>query len=103
MAVLNMAANLKAKHNQIIKLSGSGIDPDGNKLSYRWWQYEEVGTYLGKISIQNSDNKNASFIMPNDIKKGETIHLIFEVKDGGSPQLTRYRRVVIMGEGRREL
>jgi Protein of unknown function (DUF1593) len=98
MPILNIVTKLKAKPNQIVKLSGSGIDPDGNKLNYRWWQYEEVDTYSGKISIQNADHKSASFIMPSDIKKGETIHLIFEVKDGGSPQLTRYRRVVVVGE-----
>jgi hypothetical protein len=36
--------------------------------------------------------------MPNDIKKGETIHLILEVKDNGTPQLTRYQRVIVIGK-----
>ena len=96
--MLKVPSNLKAKPNQNVKLSGLGTDVDGNKLNYRWWQHEEVDTYSGKIALQNADNKNASFIMPNDIKKGETIHVIFEVKDNGSPQLTRYQRVVIVAE-----
>jgi hypothetical protein len=96
--ILNMPTNLKAKPNQIVKLSGSGTDPDGNKLTYRWWQYAEVDTYSSTISIKNTAHKSASFTMPNDIKKGETIHVIFEVKDEGIPQLTRYQRVVIMAD-----
>ncbi len=39
--------------------------------------------------------KNASFKMPNDIKKGENIHLILKVKDKELSQITRYQRVII--------
>jgi hypothetical protein len=94
---LNIPSNLSAKPNSTVKLSGTATDPDGNSLKYHWWQYDEVDTHSGKVSIQNADNNNASFKMPSDIKKGETIHLILEVKDGGSPQLTRYQRVVVKG------
>ena len=94
---LNAKSTISATPNSTIKLSGTAIDPDGNTLNYHWWQYDEVDTYSGKVSIQNADNKNASFKMPSDIKKGETIHLILEVKDNGSPQLTRYQRVVVKG------
>jgi hypothetical protein len=92
---LNHAKNLTAKPNDTVKLSGTATDPDKNKLNYRWWQYEEVDTYNGKVSIQNAESKNASFKMPIDIKKGETIHLILEVTDNGIPQMTRYQRVVV--------
>ncbi len=33
--------------------------------------------------------------MPNDIKKGENIHLILKVKDKELSQITRYQRVII--------
>ncbi|WP_435355402.1 nucleoside hydrolase-like domain-containing protein [Emticicia sp. SJ17W-69] len=92
---LNIPANLTAAPNSIVKLNGTATDPDGNTLSYHWWQYEEVDTYNGKISIENADKKKASFKVPSDIKKGETIHLILEVKDNGTPQLTRYQRVIV--------
>ena len=36
--------------------------------------------------------------IPSDLKNGETIHLIVEVKDNETPQLTRYQRVMIVGE-----
>ncbi len=92
------ASKLTAAPNSTVKLSGTATDPDGNKLNYHWWQYDEVDTYSGKVSIQNADSKNASFKMPSDIKKGENIHLILEVKDNGTPQLTRYQRVVVVGK-----
>jgi hypothetical protein len=41
------------------------------------------------------NNNIASVIVPPDAVKGQTIHLILEVSDDGTPELTRYRRVII--------
>jgi hypothetical protein len=95
---LKHANNLTAKPHQTVKLKGQARDPDGDKLTYRWWQYEEVGTYKGKVLIKNADSKNAQFTLPKDIKKGETLHIILEVTDDKPTQLTRYQRVIITGE-----
>jgi hypothetical protein len=92
---LNHANNLTAKNNAIVKLSGEAKDPDGNSVNYRWWQYDEVDSYPGKISIGNADKKDATFVVPADAKTGETIHVILEVTDSGSPQLTRYQRLIV--------
>ena len=79
-----------------IKLSAEGTkDPDGDKLNYRWWQYEEVDTYQGTVEIHNAELQNASFTVPGDAKKGETVHILCEVTDNGTPPLTRYQRVII--------
>ncbi len=92
---LNHSQNLMAKPNMIVKLSGNAKDPDGDILQYHWWQYEEVGTYKGKILLQNANQSKTSFTMPNDIQKGENIHLILEVSDNRTPRLTRYQRVIV--------
>jgi hypothetical protein len=93
------ALDMTAKPGSKIRLSATGTtDPDGDQLSYKWWQYEEADTYKGAIEIQNADQQEASFIVPKDAPGGETIHVICEVKDDGSPQLTRYQRVVITVE-----
>jgi hypothetical protein len=89
-------ADLAAQPGTTVKLSARGTtDPDGDELTYRWWQYCEAGSYKGKIEIQSGDNQDASFTMPGDVRKGETIHVICDVTDSGTPPLTRYQRVVI--------
>ncbi|RAI89923.1 DUF1593 domain-containing protein [Algoriphagus yeomjeoni] len=85
---------LKAGSN--VKLSATGsYDPDGDKLNYSWWQYQDPGTYSGKVSINQSNEQDAKLTVPKDAKPGQTIHVICEVTDNGSPALTRYRRVII--------
>lgn len=93
--ILNSAKDISVKAGSVVRLSGSAKDPDGNTVSYHWWPYEEAGTYEGKIDIQNAGNATTSFIVPEDGKGGETIHIILEVKDNGTPQLTRYQRVIV--------
>ena len=93
---LGHPADLKAKPGKTVKLNAKGTsDPDGDKLSYRWWQYDEADTYNGIIEISDVEKQAASFTVPGDAGKGETIHVICEVTDDGIPQLTRYQRVVV--------
>ena len=90
------AADLKAQPGSTVKLSAQGTsDPDDDKLSYRWWHYEEADTYNGAVQINNAGQPDASFTVPDDAGKGETIHVICEVTDDGTPPLTRYQRVVV--------
>lgn len=77
-----------------LDVSGSG-DPDGNRLSYSWWQYREPGTYKGTVAIRDADRGLASVVIPADAKPGDTIHFIAEVTDDGKLPLTRYARVIV--------
>lgn len=87
---------LKAKAGAKIKLSAKGtMDPDGDVLSYSWWQYKEADSYEGEVQILNGSKQVAFTSVPSDVKRGQTIHLVCEVKDNGVPQLTRYQRIVI--------
>ena len=90
------ALDISAEPGSEIKLSARGTyDPDGDELSYAWWQYREASTHKGSIQIENSQNQSISLTIPHDANRGETIHIICEVKDNGTPQLTRYQRVII--------
>ena len=91
---LNHEDNLRVKPGQTYQLSGSAMDPDQDAVSYRWWEYQEAGTYPGRVTIERADQATASFTVPADALAGQTIHLILEVTDTGSPTLTRYQRVV---------
>ncbi|GJM33913.1 MAG: hypothetical protein DHS20C18_29140 [Saprospiraceae bacterium] len=90
------ALDLKVRPGATVLLNAekSG-DPDGDQLMYKWWQYQEAGTYEGTIEIKNAGNQKASFQMPGNAPKGKTVHIICEVTDSGTPQLTRYQRLVV--------
>jgi hypothetical protein len=71
-------------------------DPDGDSLSFFWFQYPEAGTYPALYNwgpfAQNM--KRIAIIAPR-VDKPETIHFIVKVTDKGAPPLTRYRRVIV--------
>jgi hypothetical protein len=92
---LKMSKNIKSKPNKFIKIKGNAKDPDGDSLNFKWWQYHEVDTYNGFVEIKNANQKNAKVLIPKDAKKGQNIHLIFEVSDQHKNQMTRYKRVII--------
>lgn len=85
---------LSVKAGQSLKLNASSTDPDGNKVSIKFWQYQEVGTSTEKLAI-NSKGNAANFGIPKTAKKGDTFHVIVEGTDNGAPTLTRYQRVVL--------
>jgi len=80
-------------------------DPDGDALSYEWFCYSEAGTFpvssarSGQpLEINNFDQPKAWFEVPTSrvMPPGKgTIHIILAVTDHGTPQLTRYQRVII--------
>ena len=49
---LKNALDISAKPGNKIMLNATGTyDPDGNNLSYKWWQYEEAG-YLSTAKLK---------------------------------------------------
>lgn len=86
----------EAAPGETVSLNVRGsTDPDGDRLSVRWWQYREAGTYDGEVRIDDAETAVASVQVPGDAGAGETIHLIADVIDSGKPPLTRYTRVII--------
>lgn len=96
--IVNLAVpkDIDAAPGSTVKLSVTGSsDPDGDKLTYSWWQYHEPGTYKSEVSLRDADKPTSYFPVPADAKAGDTIHLIAEVTDSGKPPLTRYARVIV--------
>lgn len=92
---LKHATDLTAAAGETVKLEGTATDPDKNKLSYKWWQYFEADSFEGTISLDKPRSAQASFAVPETAKKGDTIHIVLEVTDNGTPALTRYQRVIV--------
>ena len=84
---------LKAKAGKTILLDASkSSDPDGDILSFYWWQQLEIGT--SKVIITQADQPKTTIQIPADAGKGE-LHLICEVHDDGPFRLPAYRRIII--------
>lgn len=95
---INGPLNIQAKPGEEVRLAGSATDPDGDQVSLRWWQYP-AGTYPKAVPISNPVPAEAVISVPADIQPGQSIHIILEATDNGTPALTRYQRVIISGGG----
>lgn len=76
-------------------MSSEAVDPDRDQLEYLWWQYSEAGTCPVSVDILGAETKEAILLVPQNAEKGQTIHIVLEVKDQGSPPLTRFARVIV--------
>lgn len=86
--------DLFARAGQTVTLKASVSDPDGDELSMRWWQYKEAGTSECELTLRPEADE-LSFIIPEDAVSGTTLHIILEVTDNGSPELTSFQRAII--------
>lgn len=98
-AVLNADATkrvleMTAKPGETVTLSAAGSrDPDGHELTTSWFVYREAGSFTGEFKF-NTTGEAASFVAPV-VKQPQTIHVILQLTDSGSPSLFAYRRAVV--------
>ncbi|QHT72219.1 DUF1593 domain-containing protein [Rhodocytophaga rosea] len=71
-------------------------DPDGDSMSYLWFQYPEAGTYKGIVSFRPySPNLYDLPITAPVVDSPQTVHFILKVTDKGTPALSSYKRVIV--------
>ena len=91
----NSILRIQEKPGAAIKLDASGsLDPDGDVLSFRWFNYKEAGSYPNDFKIESKDQPVIEFKVPDDIGANE-IHLVLEIRDNGDIPLVAYRRVIL--------
>lgn len=73
-------------------------DPDGDQLKFSWWVLSEAGTYNKDVKISGGDTARATIAVPADAA-GKRIHVICEVTDDGTHNLTGYRRIILEPTG----
>jgi len=64
-------------------------------VTVKWWQHNDAGTYPGDITFSAATAIKTTFRVPADAKPGQTIDVILEATDDGTPHLTRYQRVIV--------
>lgn len=93
---LGMPEQITVKSGEDFSLDASGAtDPDGDNLSYLWFNYPEAGTYKDEIRINSAENLIRVNVLAPKVVKQETAHFILRVTDKGNPPLSRYKRVVV--------
>ncbi len=88
---------------QVTVKSGEGFgldaagstDPDGDNLSYLWFNYPEAGSYKKLIKIDSAENARGVWVIAPKVEQPETVHFILRVTDKGYPPLSRYKRVIV--------
>jgi hypothetical protein len=87
--------DISAHPGSTVFLQGEVSDPDHDTATVTWWQYNDAGTYPGDIIFSAPTTLTTTFRVPDDARPGQTIHVILEATDNGTPPLTRYQRVVV--------
>lgn len=92
---LNHPNEITVKSGEKVILSGKATDPDGNSTTYNWIYYKEVGSLTAsRFVLENTKNQEVNFTAPK-VNSTKTMHFILEVTDNGTPNLTRYQRVIV--------
>ncbi len=73
--------------------AGKTKDSDGDTLTFNWWTYQEAGSLDTLVTLQNSETQKVSFVAPK-VSQPETLHIILEVTDDGTPALKSYQRII---------
>jgi hypothetical protein len=94
--VLGNPEEITVKSGEGFGLDASGsTDPDGDNLSFLWFNYPEAGTYKKLIKINGAENFHWAYITAPVVRKKETAHFILKVTDKGRPSLSRYIRIIV--------
>ena len=93
---LRHPAEISVRSGERFELDARGTtDPDGDSLSFFWFQYPEAGTSKAQFQISSAPNMARVGVTAPTVTQAETTHFILRVTDKGRPPLSRYRRVVV--------
>ncbi|MCC7464419.1 MAG: DUF1593 domain-containing protein, partial [Gammaproteobacteria bacterium] len=95
---VNGPTRFAVRSGDTFELDATGTrDPDGDSLSYYWFQYPEAGTYRAPISFAplSAELRTIPLVKAPEVTTPQSLHFVVAVTDKGSPPLTRYQRVIV--------
>tara|TARA_R110002167_G_scaffold128570_9_gene310930 strand:+ start:6393 stop:7820 length:1428 start_codon:yes stop_codon:yes gene_type:complete len=94
--LLSHPENITVKSGENFTLDAfDSTDPDGDSVSFLWFNYPEAGTYKKPIKVNGAENVHVVYFTAPEVEKKVTAHFILKVTDKGEPRLTRYKRVIV--------
>jgi hypothetical protein len=93
--VLLVSEHVTVKSGEGFDLDAGAADPDGDNISYLWFNYPETGSYKKLIKINSAENVHNIYVTAPRVEKKETAQFILRVTDKGKPPLSRYKRVFV--------
>lgn len=94
--VLSHANEVTVKSGEKVTFEAfNSYDPDGDNLSFLWFQYPELGTYKNVIEYGAAENIHKIFFDAPKVENEVTTHFILKVTDKGTPPLSRYERIIL--------
>ena len=89
---------LRARPGETVRLAAAGTkDPDGDELKTTWFVYPEAGTFGGPVKLSAEAGEQTTFEAPR-VQSPQTVHVVLQVEDAGTPSLFAYRRAVVTVE-----
>ena len=94
--VLNHPERITVRSGETFQLDARGSgDPDGDSLSFYWFEYREAGDCPLPLKFNGAENLVRVSLTAPTVEKAATTHVILRVRDKGSPPLSRYKRVIV--------
>lgn len=89
------ALSIRKKPGTLIQLDASkSEDPDDDQLQFEWIVYPEAGNFHGNAQLK-SEGAKASLLMP-ELEAGTSLHVILKVTDNREPNITAYKRIILL-------
>jgi hypothetical protein len=85
---------IQARPGQEIRLRVQVEDPDGDAYTIKWWTFLK-DQYTPEIELTAAGVTGAKIHLPQHLATGQTLYVVVEVTDRGTPALTRYQLVRI--------
>ena len=92
---LKTPAFVNGRAGQKVSLGATASDPDHDRVNMRWWRWKAADDYPGEVRFVDADKPESQLQIPRDAKAGQEFQIIVEATDSGTPNLSRYAKVVV--------
>jgi hypothetical protein len=84
-----------ARPGETVTLDARGTtDPDDDELTFTWSVYPADPAVAAQVVIEGRTNRNAHLVAAHSLTE-KIVPILLTVRDGGTPSLTRYGRVLV--------